>query len=130
MAFAERALGALVGRANQPEVDGYGLGGAEAAHHPLLEDAQELRLQVHRHLGDLVEEERASVGLLEEPNLFGGRAGERASRVAEQLRLDQILRQRRAVDLDPRAVSPVTLLVERVADELLARAALADDEHV
>ena len=130
MAIAERDVRALVGRADQAEIDGHGFRGAEATHHPLLEDPQELRLEVHRHLGDLVEEERPAVGFLEQPDLFGGRARERAPRVAEELRFDQVLGQRRAVDLDPRAVSPVALLVERVREELLAGAALAHDEHI
>ena len=130
MALAQGGVRALVGRADQAEVDGHRLRGAEAAHHPLFEHAQELRLKIHGHLGDLVEQQRAAVGFLEQSDLFGGRARERAARVPEELGLDQILGKRRAVDLDPRAASPVALLVERVGQELLAGAALADDEHV
>ena len=51
-----------------------------------------------RHLADLVEEERAAVGLLEEALLVAQRAGEGAALVAEQLALEQVLGQRAAVD--------------------------------
>ena len=39
--------------------------GAERAEAPVLEDAQELRLQVDRHLGDLVEQQGARARELE-----------------------------------------------------------------
>ena len=59
-----------------------------------------------------------------------GGAGEGALLVAEQLRLDQILGDRRAVDLDERALGARTPVVQGVGDELLAGAVLALDEHV
>ena len=64
----------------------------------LLERAQELGLQRERHLADLVEEERAAVGLLEEARRALLGVGERAAHVAEQLALEQRLGHRRAVD--------------------------------
>ena len=62
-----------------------------------LEHPQQLDLAVGRHLPDLVEEQRAAVGQLDQPGL-GARAGERAPLVAEQLALEQPLGQRAAVD--------------------------------
>ena len=50
-----------------------------------------------RDLADLVEEERAAVGLLEAPLATRDRAGERAALVAEQLALEERLGERRAV---------------------------------
>ena len=70
------------------------------------------------------------MGFLEKADLLGRGAGERALRVTEQLRLDQVLGQRRAVDLDERALAPGRTLVQGVGDQLLAGAALADDQHV
>ena len=55
-----------------------------------------------RHLADLVEEEHAAVGLLDAARLGADGAGERAALVAEQLRLEQLIGQRRAVDRDER----------------------------
>ena len=68
----------------------------------LLEEAQQLRLQARRHLADLVEEHRAAVGGLEQPALLLPGVGERAALVAEQLALEQLLRQRRAGDVHER----------------------------
>src|SRR3989475_895322 len=129
-AIPDRDLRAAVGRGDQSKVDGHGLRSAEPAYDALLQHAQELGLEVLRHLDDLVEEQRAVVGFLEQAHLVGGGAGEGALRVAEQLRLDQVLGQRRAVDLDPRPFAPVAPLVQRVGDQLLARPALAHDEDV
>ena len=63
------------------------------------------------------------------PGLRADRAGEGAALVAEELALDQVLGDRRAVDLDERLVAARRVLVQRARDELLAGAALAGDEH-
>jgi hypothetical protein len=65
----------------------------------LLQHAQHLGLRLQAHVADLVEEDRALVGLLELADLPIGGAGERALFVAEQLRLDQLVGNRGAVDL-------------------------------
>ena len=59
----------------------------------------------------------------------GLRAGERAALVAEQLALEQVLRDRGGVDGDERAARARAVLVQRTRDQLLARARLAGDEH-
>ena len=51
---------------------------ADRPHRPLVERAQQRRLQLERQLADLVEEERAAVGLREGAAAIGDRAGERA----------------------------------------------------
>src|SRR5262249_19561460 len=51
------------------------------------------------------------------------------SLVAEQLALDQRLRDRRAVDRDEGLVAAIRELVDRSRDELLSGAALAVDEY-
>ena len=56
-----------VGRRDDADVDLHGLVAADALERALLEDAQELDLDRRRDLADLVEEERAAVGLLEAP---------------------------------------------------------------
>jgi hypothetical protein len=57
------------------------------------------------------------------------RAGERAALVAEQLRLEELERERRTVHFHERPIAPGRLAMEGVGDELLADAALAGDEH-
>ena len=90
---AQRRVEIDVGRADQPEVD---VDDPVAADRPvlaLLQHAQQLGLQVRRHLADLVEQQRAALRHLEQAFLVHRRAGERALLVAEQLRLDQVLRE-------------------------------------
>ena len=71
----------------------------------------------------------AAVGELEAPDLAGKRAGESALLVAEELRFDQLRRQRRAVDLHHRPLAPAALIVDRARDHLLAGPRLALQEH-
>ncbi len=105
------------------------MGIADALELPLLEHPQQLRLQRRAHRPDLVEEERALVGLFE-PALTGGdRAGEGAPHVAEQLRFEQCFGNRAAVERDEPIVAPRTVVVQRPGRELLAGAGLAGDQH-
>ncbi len=96
----------------------------------LLEHAQQLGLEVGRHLANLVEQQRAPLRHLEQPFLVRLRAGEGPLLVAEQLRLDQVLGDGGAVDLDERALGALAVVVDRVGDELLAGAVLPLDEDV
>ena len=58
---------------------------ADAVELAVGQHAQQARLQVERHVADLVEEQRAAVGLLEAAAPRRLRAGEGAALVAEQL---------------------------------------------
>ena len=82
-----------------------------------------------RQLGDLVEEDRALVGAAEEAERIGHGARERAAHVPEELRLEQVAGDRAAVDRDERALRARRQAMNRRRHELLARAALAFDEH-
>ena len=62
---------------------------ADAPEGLLLEEAEQLGLERGRHLADLVEEDRAAVGLLEEAPLLLLGVGEGAALVAEELALEQ-----------------------------------------
>ncbi len=102
---------------------------ADALHFPLLQRPQQLHLQRRAHRPHLVEEERALVRLLEPADAVADRAGERAAHVAEQLRLEQRLGNRAAVDRDELAAPPRAVVVNRARHQLLARAGLAADEN-
>ena len=78
------------------------LAAADARELALLQHAQQLRLQAERHVADLVEEEGAAGGGLELADAALGGAGERAALVAEELALEQLVRDRRAVERDER----------------------------
>src|SRR5690606_29926614 len=77
---------------------------AHALEGAVLQRAQELALRVDGQLADLVEERDALLGDLEQAELRRLRVGERAALVAEQLTLDEVLGQGRAVHRDERLV--------------------------
>ena len=67
---------------------------------------------------------------LQAPHLVAVRAGEAAARVAEQLGLEQRLRQPRAIDRDERRVRARRTRVNVACDHVLAHAALARDQNL
>src|SRR4030095_17201359 len=85
-----------IGGGHDPHVDLDGPRAAETLELARLEHAQDLWLRDQREVGHLVEEERAPAVHLEAAFLAAGGAGERALLVAEQLGLEQRLRQRPA----------------------------------
>src|SRR5207249_4064933 len=95
----------------------------------LLEHAEELDLHVPRDLADLVEEQRAAVRGLEAAVARGRGTGECALLVAKQLGLEDRLGDRGAVDRDERALRARAVVVHRAGEELLAGAALAEQQH-
>ena len=95
----------------------------------LLDQAQDLGLQRQRQVADLVQEQRAVVGHLGLAHLAPARAGEGALLVAEQLVLEQRLGDGGAVDGHEGALGAVGELVQRAGQQLLAGAALAQQQH-
>jgi hypothetical protein len=83
---------------DDPDVDSLDPPRADRLDLALLQRPQELGLDRQRQLADLVEHQRAAVGLGEEAAARADRAGERAADVTEQLGLGQVGRQRRAVE--------------------------------
>ena len=78
-------LQVAVGGGDDPNVDRLARGVAHPGYRAVLQRAQDLHLQGHRHLADLVEQQGPFVGHLEPAGLAGHRAGERSAHVAEQL---------------------------------------------
>ena len=109
--------------------DFHRVGAADRPHLLLLEHAQELHLQAHRHVADLVQQQRAAVRGLEQAFVGAMRARERALLVTEQLGLEQILGHRAAVDRDERALLARARAMDRARHELLAGARFARDQH-
>src|SRR5262245_53073077 len=107
--LAELAVGdgqfeiAVRGR-NDAYVDADVLPSAEACELAVLPHLQQLRLPRRVHLADLVEEHRAVIGELKLARLVLNGAREVAALESEQLRLEQLCRQCRAIDLDEHAV--------------------------
>jgi hypothetical protein len=80
-----------------------------------LQHAKELHLHLDADLADLVEEQRATLGLLEEAALLGARPREAAALVAEELTLEDGLRERAAVDGDEGLVVAGALGMDRTS---------------
>ena len=87
------------------DVDLSGLDVADALDLALLERAQELRLERHRHRRHLVDEERALVGGFEAADARVDGAGERALHVAEELGFGESFRNRGRVERDERLIA-------------------------
>jgi hypothetical protein len=105
---------------------------ADPHHLALFQHPQQAGLQAEGHLADLVEEQGAAVGRLEQPGVAAAaRAGERAFLVAEQLRFQQRLGDRAAVHRDEGAQGGAVraLAVDGLGHQLLAAAGLALDQH-
>ena len=88
----------------------------------ILDGAQQLRLCRRGEIGDLVEEQRAFMRVLELA-AAAANAGGRALLDAEQLRLEQCLDDRRAVDRDEGAAPAATELVHLARDQFLPASA-------
>src|SRR5579864_7937814 len=95
---------------------------------PLLEDPEELRLGGGGHLGNLVEKQRAPVRQLERSLPARDGPGECALLVAEELALEQRVRNGRAVDRYERVIGARADQMHRLGDEFLAGPGLAADE--
>src|SRR5207247_6481196 len=119
----------LVGRRDDAGVDTKHLAAADALELARLQKPKELDLEGRTHLTDLVEEEGAAVRELELALSLHVRAGVGAALVAEQLGLQQGVGDRAAVDRDERPVAPRAVRVNGPRQELLARSALALNQH-
>src|SRR5262249_22145533 len=95
----------------------------------VLQHMQELGLQPQGQFGDLIEVDRPFVRILELPGLTSMGAREGAFLVAEELGLEQPLRDRGAVDLDEGPVTAHRCRVDSTCDEVLAHAAFAANEN-
>src|SRR6185295_14958434 len=91
-----------ISRTDKAEVNGVSLFRSDLPVASFLQHAQELRLQLDRHLCDFIEHQRATGCVLDQPFLVGVCTSGRAFRVTEQLRLDQFFRKRGTVYFDER----------------------------
>ena len=101
---------------------------ADADHFAVLHDAQQAHLRGERQLADFVEEQRATVGLLEPALPPRLRAGEGAGLVPEELRVDQLGSNRAAVHAAERPGPKRRVLVDGARDDLLAGAGFAKEQ--
>ena len=114
---------------HHPDVHGDGARRPHPSDLPLLQRAEQLRLRGRRQVADLVEEEGAAAGGLEEPLPVPVRAGEGSLHVPEELALDQLGGEGRAVQRHEGAPAAGALGVERPRRQLLPGPALAPQQH-
>ena len=128
-AFRDCPLEVAVAGGDQPDIDANRPRAADAIDLALLDGAQQLGLQPRLHLADLVEQQRAAIGLLEPADAAGHGTGEGAALVPEQLGFEQVFGDGRTVDRDERATGATAVAMHEACDHLLAGAALAGDQH-
>ena len=128
LAVADHLLQVFVRRRDDSHVRHQRLVAADPLEGALAEKPQQLDLRRLVDIADLVEEQRAALGLLEPPDATLVRAGECPLLVAEQLALKQRRRQRSAVHSNHRTPRARAKLVDRLGQKLLAGAALALDQ--
>jgi hypothetical protein len=92
---------------------------ANALELPLLQDAEQLRLQRHAHRAHFIEEERAAVRLLDAPLARADSSRECSPHVSEELCFEQRLGDRTAVDRDEPLRAPGAVVVDRARHHLL-----------
>ena len=119
----------LVRRGDDPHVDVDWPVAAYALDPALFDRAQDLRLHAEGHIADLVEEQGAAAGQLEASDSRSDGAGEGAALVAEQLGFEEAFRDGGAVHGDQGAALARAPAMNRLRQQLLARAALALDQH-
>src|ERR1700688_3489988 len=126
-ALADQPAQILIGRGDDADVCLDGAAAANRGIFALLQHPQKPGLRLHRHVADLIEEEGASLGLLEAPGgtLIGAR--ERPFFVAEQFALDEIAGNCRHVDGDERAFLAFAVVMKCARDKLLAGASYEDN---
>src|SRR5439155_21622808 len=88
-----------------------------------------LRFDAEGHMAELVEEQGAAARQLEASDPRSDGAGEGTALVAEQLGLEETLRDGGAIHGDQGAALARARAMNRLRQQLLARAALALDQH-
>src|SRR5258705_1273047 len=102
----------LVGRGEQSELDHSRLSAPERIHLAPLQNAQQVGLQLQRHLSDLVEKQCSTVRRFDLPNHTGAPGtGEGTVYIAEQLARQKVSRQTSTVQGHEQAVFAVPLIM-------------------
>ena len=122
--FGDHLLEIAVRRRDDPDIDSTWPVLPDAIDLSSLKCPQDLRLQCEGYLSDFVQKERTAVRSLEFPRSVRVRPGEGALAVPEQLRLDEVMRERTAIHRDEPGLSSGAVVMNRSGHELLAGAGL------
>jgi len=119
----------FAGRREHQRVRRFGACAAEAPHGAILDRLEQLRLRRVGHEADLVEKDRPAMRHLQQAGLGLLRIGEGATLEAEQLRLEQRVWNRRAIDIHERRRGPRTQFVNQTCDEPFTGTGFAGDQN-
>src|SRR5258706_2200957 len=119
----------FVGRSDDARIYNYSFIAAKRSHALFIESPQHLRLRFKAHVAHFIKEQRASASLLKLAFLVSRCSRKRTFVMPEQFALDEILWNRRAVDLDKRFILAQALRMDRMSDEFLSSARLAVDQN-
>src|SRR5687767_260772 len=106
---------------DEPHVNRYRFPAPDTLDFALLDGAEDFALQHETHVPDFIEEQRPPAGPLEAADLAGDGAGEGALLVAEELALQQVFGNRRAVHRDEGLRASGAIRVNGAGHELFAR---------
>lgn len=119
----------LVGRGDEPDVNGDRAGSPDPLKFSFLQDAQQFDLHRGRTLADFIEEQCTAIGDLKTSGLHLHGLGKRASFMAKELAFQYALCRCRTIDFDEGFFSARTVLVDGPGNQLFPGAALPADEH-
>src|SRR4029077_228995 len=91
----------------------------------LLQSAQELRLQIHRDIADLIQKERAVIRQFEAAALLDQCSGEGTLFMTEQFALPQSRRNGRTIQADECSSATRAPIMNGPGDQFLARTSFA-----
>ena len=127
-AGAHRGCQVDAGGRDDPHVHRLVAGAAEPAYRPRFDRGQQLDLQGVGKLPDLVEEQRAVMGRFDQSLLGGPGVGERSALEAEELRLQERVGNRGAVDVDEGAGAASSAPVEQTGHQPLSRPRFTEEQ--
>src|SRR5215470_3561946 len=129
LAFGHALLEVGVCRSDDADVDALRPRFAERQNLLQFQKPEKFRLHVDRQVADFVEEQRSTGGGSHEAWLVGHGACKAAAAMSEQLAVSELASRGRAVVGEEHRRVAMRADVNRAGDELLARAALAGDQH-
>ena len=119
-----------VGGRQQPDIHRYGCVASYGHHLAVLQGREQLGLLRQANVANLIQKQGSSGGRLEPAHAAGLGIRERALGVPKQLAFKQPLAERGHVGGHKGPGSAARLLVQGLGDQLLARAVLAEQQHV
>ncbi len=117
-----------VRRADERHVNGFASRGPQPPYGAILQNLQQLGLKSRREQAHLVEEERAPIRHLEESRLRLSGIRKRSPLIPEQLRLEQVLRESGAVQLDELPAGPRPGPVDDIGEQAFAGTGFPGDQ--